>query len=125
MRDLLQNGDSISYPSLVRFRRSSLRNGHWKHLRIEDRALFRCAFWMARVRGKISNAKLVVQVLKIALKLVEGVRGAILRIGMRRTMQMFETYAKPGGVFSWAPQARGWLSDARYVWYFGVVGVNP
>jgi hypothetical protein len=66
----------------------------------------------------------MVQVLKIALKLVEGVGSAILKVGRRRTMQMFETYAKPFGVFSWAPQVRGWLNDAGYVWYLGVLGVN-
>jgi hypothetical protein len=89
-----------------------------------DRALFRCAFWVAKVRGKISNTKLMVQILKIALKLVEGVQGAILSVGRRRTTQMFETYGKPLGVFSWAPQVRKWLNDASFVWYLGVLEVN-
>jgi hypothetical protein len=125
MSDLLRDGDSITHASLVGFRRRGLRNGNWKHLNIEDRALFRCAFWVATVRGKISNTKLMVQVLKIAMKLVERVPSAILKVGRRRTALMFEIYGKPLGVFSWAPQVREWLNDSRYVWYLGVLGVNP
>jgi hypothetical protein len=122
---LLQDGNSITYPCLVGLQRRGLRNGSWRHLDTADRALFRCAFWVAKVRGKISNTKLMVQVLRIALKLVEGVRSAILKVGRRRTALMFEIYGKPLGVFSWAPQVREWLNDSRYVRYLGVLGVNP
>jgi hypothetical protein len=125
MSDLLQAGDSITYPSLVDFRRRGLRNGNWRHLDAADRALFRCAFWVAKVRGKISNMKLMVQVLKIALKLVEHAPSTILEAGRRRAAAIYEAYGKPSGVFSWAPQVRGWLNDVRYVWYLGVLGVNP
>jgi hypothetical protein len=124
MSDLLQDGDCITYPSLVDFRRHGLRNGNWRHLDTADRALFRCAFWVAKVRGKISNTKLMVQVLKIALKLVERAPSTILEAGRRRAAAIYEAYAKPSGVFSWAPQVRGWLNDVRYVWYLGVLGVN-
>jgi hypothetical protein len=125
MSDLLQDGNSITYPCLVGFLRRALRNGNWRHLDTADRALFRCALWVAKARGKISNTKLMVQALKIALKLVEGVRSAILKVGRRRTALMFEIYGKPLGVFSWAPQVREWLNDSRYVRYLGVLGVNP
>ena len=125
MSGLLQDGDFITYPSLVGFRSRGLRNGNWSHLNAADKALFRCAFWVARVRGKISNTKLMVQVLKIVLKLTESVRGAILRVGRTRTAQMFEAYSKPTGVFSWAPMVRQWLDEASYVRYLGVLEINP
>ncbi|MGA2784403.1 MAG: hypothetical protein ABSF09_06870 [Candidatus Bathyarchaeia archaeon] len=32
---------------------------------------------------------------------------------------MLEGSGKPGGVFSWAPQARDWLLDSLYVFYLG------
>jgi hypothetical protein len=124
MSGSLQDGNTITYPRLVEFRLRGLRNGNWRHLNTTDRALFRCAFWVAKVRGKISNTKLVTQVLEIAVKLVEGVRGAILSVGRRRTGLMLKAYEKPLGVFSWAPQVREWLSDSDYVWYLGVLGVN-
>lgn len=95
------------------------------HLNTAERALFHCAFWVAKARGKISNTKLMVQILKIMLKLVEGVRSAILKAGRRRTAAVYEAYGKPLGVFDWAPQVREWLKNARYVWYLGVLEVNP
>ena len=122
---LLSHDDTITHRVLVGLRRRGLRNGNWKRLNIEDKALFRCAFWVAKAKGKITSTKLMVQVLKIGLKLVEGAKSAIHKAGQRRTTLMFQTYSKPLGVFSWAPQVRGWLNDSRYVWYFGVLGVNP
>ena len=124
MSDLLQGGDFITYPSLVDLRRRGLRNGNWRHLDPADRALIRCAFWVAKVRGKISNTKLMVQIMKIALKLVEGVRSAILEAGRRRAALMIEIYGKPRGVLSWAPQVRQWLGEASYVRFLGVLVVN-
>jgi hypothetical protein len=124
MSDLHKDGNFITYPCLVGFRRRGLRNGNWRHLSITDRALYRCAFWVAKVRGKISNTKLIVQVLKIVLKLVDGVRSAILEAGRRRIAAIYETYAKPCGVFSWAPQVRHWLTETSYVRFLGVLVVN-
>ena len=85
----------------------------------------RCALWVAKARGKISNMRLMVQILRIALKLLDSTRSRIAKAGSSRAMAMFEAYARPGGVFSWAPQMKGWLHDPRYVWYLGVMEVNP
>jgi hypothetical protein len=121
---LLRSGDALTYPRLVAFKRKGLRSRNWARLDIAEKALFRCALWIAKVRGEISNTKLIVQIARITLKLVEGVRSAILKAGKRRTTVMFETYAKPFGVFSWASQVREWLNDTKYIWYLGVLGVN-
>jgi len=109
---------------LVGFWRRSLRNGSWRRLNVAERGLFRCALWVAKARGKINNMKLMVQVLRIALKILESFQSRIAKAGRMRAMVMFEAYAKPGGVFSWAPRMREWLHDPRYVWYLGVVEVN-
>jgi hypothetical protein len=87
--------------------------------------MFRCALWVAKARGKISNMKLMVHVLRIALKILATHPSRILNAGRRRANQMLEEYAKPGGVFSWAPRMREWLYDPRYVRYLGVMEVNP
>ena len=117
--------DSLGYSCLAGLWRRGLRNGNWARLNIPDRGLFRCALWMAKVRGQIRNAKLMVQVLRIALKLLESAGNKVLRAGRRRAMIMSQTYAKPGGVFSWVPEVRGWLNDPRYIWYLGVLELNP
>jgi hypothetical protein len=66
----------------------------------------------------------MVQVLRIVLKLLERFQSRIMKVGRARAMMMFEAYAKPGGVFSWAPKMREWLDDRRYVWYLGAMEVN-
>jgi hypothetical protein len=39
-------------------------------------------------------------------------------------MMMFEEYAKPGGLFEWAPRMTEWLRNPGFVWYIGVMEVN-
>lgn len=112
------------YTRLRLLRQRAFRSGSWSRVSVLDRALFRCALWVARVRGRITHVKLIVQVGRIALKLLEGFRTKVLRAGRRRAMIMLETYSAPGGAFSWAPQVRQWLSDPRYIWYLGILEVN-
>ena len=100
-------------------------SGNWAMLSMAEKGLFRCALWVAKARGKISNTKLMVQVLRIALKLLANFKSRIGKAGRERAIKMLEAYAKPGGVFSWAPRMREWLHDPRYVWYLGVMEVNP
>ena len=124
--DLLrQSGDSITYPCLVDLRRRGFRNGNWRDLDSGQKALFQCALWIAKLRGKITNTKLIVQVIEIALSLGRIFRSAIMRAGRKRIAMMRDAYAKPGGVLSWAPHVRQWLNDAGYIWYLGVLEVNP
>ena len=86
--------------------------------------MFRCGLWVAKARGKISSAKLMVHVQRVALKLLETHGSRIVNAGRRRALRMFEEYAKPGGVFTWAPRMREWLYDPGYVRYLGVLEVN-
>ena len=120
----MQNESFLSYSSLVGFWRRGFRNGNWGTLNIAEKGLFRCALWVAKVRGKISNMKLMVQVLKVALKLTEGFRSHVLKAGRRRAVTMYETYGKPNGVFSWVPRLKEWLCDPNYVLYLGILQVN-
>jgi hypothetical protein len=66
----------------------------------------------------------MVQVLRITLKLVKCFQSRIVKAGRARAAVMFEEYARPGGVFSWAPRMREWLHDPKYIVYLGVLEVN-
>jgi len=118
------DGDSLSYSSLVRFWRRSIRNRSWGRLNVTERGLYRCALWIAKARGSITNTRLMVQVIRIALKLLKNFQNRILKAGSARAAMMFEEYARPGGVFSWAPQVREWLLDRKYIVYLGALEVN-
>jgi len=121
---LIRGGDSLTYSSLAGFQRRSMRNRSWQRLSVAERGLYRCALWVAKARGKITNTRLMVQTLRVALKLLEGFQSRIAKAGRARAMIMLEEYAKPGGVFSWAPRMREWLHDSRYLLYLGVLEVN-
>lgn len=125
MNSLLGSHEHITYPCLERIWRRSRRNRNWAKLSPVERGLFRCALWVAKVRGKISNMRLMVQLMRIVLKLVETIRSRIVKAGRIRATKMFQEYGKPGGVFNWAPRMREWLNDPRYLWYLGVMEVNP
>jgi hypothetical protein len=93
-------------------------------LSVAERGLYRCALWVAKARGKITNTRLMVQTLRVALKLLEGFQSRIAKAGRARAAVMFEEYAKAGGLFSWAPRMREWLLDRKYIVYLGVLEVN-
>jgi hypothetical protein len=114
----------LTYSSLSELRRGGLRNGGWARLEIAEKGLFRCALWIAKARNRITNTRLMVQVLRIALKLFDDFQSRIFKAGKARVVTMLTEYAQPGGVFSWAPRMRGWLLDRRYIVYLGVLEVN-
>ena len=120
----LRSSDSLSYSWLDRLWHRSHRNRSWSRLSVAERGMFRCGLWVAKARGKISSMRLMVHVLRIALKLLETHSSRIVTAGRRRAQRMFEEYAKPGGVFSWAPYVRQWLNDPGYIRYLGVLEVN-
>jgi hypothetical protein len=108
----------------MQLKRRGLRNGGWARLEIAEKGLFGCALWIAKARNRITNTRLMVQVLRIALKLFKSFQSRIVKAGKARAAIMLEMYARPGGVFSWAPRMREWLHDPKYLMYLGVLEVN-
>lgn len=120
----MQNADSLTYSSLVQFWRRSIRNRSWGILSTAEQGLYRCALWVAKARSKITNTKLMVQILRIALKLRTSFQSCIVKAGGARAVMMFREYVRRGGVFSWAPRMKEWLHDPKYIMYLGALEVN-
>ncbi len=110
----------LTFGMLSTLRLTSIRMGDWVKLSSTEKALFRCALWIAQVRKRIVNDRLVAQVFAIAWHLLEIVQNRITVAGVSRARIMLETYSKPRGVFDWAPQVKEWLCDATYIFYLGV-----
>ena len=119
----LTNGQ-LTYPCLLSLQKRGFRNGNWIRLRTEERALFRCAQWVARVKGRISNTRLMVEIFKVALRLIEGEQSTIRRAGRLRAAAMLQKYGEVGGVFSWAPQVKNWLNESGFLQYLGIMGTS-
>ena len=81
------------------------------------KALFQCALWVAKARGRVSNTKFIVQILRVALRLIESVRGRIMRAGRERSTTMLQTFSNPNGAFCWAPRMKVWLTETNFDWY--------
>lgn len=109
-----------TYAPLATIWHRSLRNGSWTTLTSSKKALYRCALWIAKARGYISNRRLVEQVLQIVKQLLQSVQSRIATAGSKKARMMLEAYGKPHGVFSWAPHVREWLQDLTYIFYLGV-----
>ena len=105
--------------SLSTLQRRGLRNGNWFRLSLAERALFRCAMWVAKIRGTIENFRLLVMVARIALKLLATLRSRISKAGIARAGELFRTYEE-NGVFEWAPEMRSWLKDPKAISYLGI-----
>ena len=115
------DGSGLTYRSLLVAWRKGMRNGNWSRLCVPERALMRCALWVARVKGSICNMRLMVQALSVVLRLIQNRRGRIVDAGNRRAQAILERYRN---VFSWVPQLREWLCVPRYVAYLGLLEVN-
>jgi len=109
----------LDYRSLVTLQRRSFRNGSWCRLPLVDRALFRCALWVARVRGGIVNLKLLVRVLGIVLRLLDTARMRIWRAGRARAEELRMRF-EDRRIFDWAPRMRDWLAERSFVFYLGL-----
>ena len=123
-RLLSQGGVSLTCQLLENIRCRSYRNHTWARLKPAERGVFRCALWITKARGRITNIKLVEQVTQVALRLIDTIQSRITRAGRTKAMMMFREYARPEGVFSWAPKMRTWLCDPGYIMYLGILEVN-
>ena len=110
----------ISFSSLSSLWRRSLRSGSWARISSAEKALYRCALWIAKERGCIVNRELVAQVLEISEHLFRGIRSRITGAGRERARLMLKSYSNRCGVFGWAPRVKEWLRDTTYVFYLGV-----
>lgn len=117
---LSEGTSSISFSILSSLWRKSLRSGRWFTINSAEKALYRCALWIAKARGFIVNKALVAQILEIAEHLLGSIRSHITGAGKERARLMLKNYSNWGGVFGWAPQVREWLHDAAYIFYLGV-----
>lgn len=117
---LSEGASSISFSILSSLWRKSLRSGHWFSIGSAERALYRCALWIAKARGCIVNRALVAQILEITRHLLGSIRSRITAAGEGRVRLLLKDYGNRGGVFNWAPQVREWLHDATYIFYLGV-----
>ena len=100
-----------------------LRTGGWRRLSLEDRALFNCALWVAKVRGRLSNMRLMVRVAGILMKLLADFKARAIRVGRARAERLIACLQERRAE-ELASRACEWFKDRRYVTYLGVMAMN-
>jgi len=104
---------------MVKFHLRGIRNGNWRSLNLLEKGLYACALRLARRRGGIVNAKLLVSLKSIIWKLLATVKRRILQVGEAKARRLSQTYEREG-VFRWAPEAEAWLREPKAILYLGV-----
>jgi len=84
-----------------------------------EKGLFMCALKLARWRGRIVNARLLVLLEDIIRRLLATIKMHILQVGETKARRLSQTYEREG-VFRWAPEAEAWLREPKAILYLGV-----
>jgi len=111
---------SLSFSRLRSIRTKAMRNGGWGKLDRLDKGLYACALELARLRGRITNARLLMQLEAITWRLLATAKTCIFQAGRARAQELLERYTK-GGVFDWAPSVEGWLRNREFIFHLGVM----
>jgi hypothetical protein len=113
----------LDHESLRLYMKGGMRRGTWATLDTVEKALYRCALWVAKVRGKIASSKLSVSILGIITKLLTTAGTRIYALGLARARSIWSNYMS-AGVFDWAPEAKAQFFRVEYVTYLGVMELN-
>jgi len=116
----LPKGKGLDHAVLRRYLRVGFRRGTWAALGSVDKALYKCALWVAKARGGITNTKLSASIISIIMKLAATIGGRIYALGLARARALWRNYAS-AGVFQWAPEAKLLFSRTEYIMYLGVM----
>jgi hypothetical protein len=116
---LLKN-PRLDHESLRFYMKRSLRRGTWAALGTVEKALYRCALWVTKARGKIASSKLSMSILGIITKLVTTAGTRIYTLGLARAHALWNRYTS-AGVFEWAPEVKASFARRDYIMYLGVM----
>lgn len=92
-------------------------------LPLEERAVYRCALWVARNRGQLRNVKLIEQVASIVIRLLSTFRARAVRAGRARAERLIASLSA-SGLSRLAPEILGWFNESGFILYLGVLEVN-
>lgn len=119
-RSVLLENPRLDHESLRFYMKKGLRRGTWAALDTVEKALYRCALWVTKVRGKIASSKLSMSILGIIIKLMATARARIYALGLARAHALWNCYTL-AGVFEWAPEVKASFARRDYIMYLGVM----
>jgi len=109
----------LGYNYLSRLQKKGLRNGNWRMLNHVEKALYMASLSLAKMRGRIINSNLVLQLGCIIGKLRKTAGDRLLLTAYQRAISLYQRFTSIG-LFEWAPQARSWFNDPSYIFWLGL-----
>jgi hypothetical protein len=109
----------MSYNYLSHLMRKGFRNGNWRRLDQLERALYVASLSLAKMRGRLVNSRLILELRGIIGKLRETDGARMMRTVFKRATKLYERFIA-ADLFDWAPQARSWFDDPSYVLWVGL-----
>jgi len=114
---------------MLGYLRGGSRNGNWRRLSSDDRAMYRAGLEFAKVNSGVRNPMIVARLLDIVEKLKATFKAMLLKRGTDKTEEMLNQYAERG-IFEWLPKLRDWLRTPAYIICVGTLqitlkGSNP
>ena len=74
---------------------------------------------LAKMRGRLVNSRLILELRKIIGKLRETPGVRLATAAYQRAMKIYTGF-EAVGLFKWAPQVRSWFNDPGYVLWLGL-----
>jgi hypothetical protein len=115
--------EEFTYSHLRFVFRKAMVRGVFRKLRQEDRALYKCALWVAKKRGRLRSMKLIRQVASIVIRLLSTFRAQVIAAGRARANRLIACLTA-NGFSKWAPEVFGWLNNKQFILYLGVLEAN-
>jgi len=111
--------DTLSYNYLYCLRKKGFRNGNWRKLSRIEKALYVASLSLAKMRGRLVNSRLVLELMGIIGRLKDTAGERLMRVSYERAVRLYERFTAVG-LFEWAPQVRSWFNDPSYVLWLGL-----
>jgi len=115
---------TLSHGYLYSLWRKGFRNGNWRKLSRMEKALYMASLSLAKMRGRIVNSRLILELRGIIGKLRETAGDRLMSASYQRAMEFYERFTTIG-LFEWAPQAKAWFKDQSYILWLGLCSPEP
>lgn len=116
--------NALGYNYLFRLWKKGFRNGNWNQLNRIEKALYIASLSLARMRGRIVNSKLILELLNIIHKIIETSGDKLMITAHHRAIKIFMKF-QAIGLFEWAPQVKSWFNDPSYIFWLGISSTGP
>lgn len=115
--------ETFTYDYLRSAFRKALRAGKFGRLSQGEKALYKCALWIAKNRGQLRNLELMAHVASIVAKFLSTFKAQAFEAGRKRAESLIRAQ-DIRSIQKWAPEVLEWVNERKFVLYLGILVMN-